>query len=130
MQLDQTIRVRYIKAVENLLAETLALDEKEFAVQEKIWSQLVTTNNTDQPYWQKFLETGVRDGYLARWISILLAPSETLRPYAWPTDITIPKQTAEDLLTVLDGRENATRLKEFMTRLCELNASFDMTHAW
>ena len=130
MQRDP-IRARYTDAVENLLAETLDINVNELIVQDKVWTQLVEIHNTDSQYWEKFLETTVHDGYLARWISVLLAPSETLRPYAWPTGVTIPDaKTVTDLLTALDHRRNAPRLKEFVAKLRELNTSFDILCIW
>lgn len=126
MQRDP-VRAQYADAVQSLLIETLGLSEKESTMQEKVWIQLVEMHSTDPRYWADLLRTSVHDGYLARWISILLAPKEDLRPYAWPTNVTIPDTNAEKLLAVLTRRRNSKKLQEFVTKLRELNASFEMT---
>ena len=128
MQRDPAVRALYAKDVGNLLDEILGIDVHEFFLQQRVWAQLVEIYSRDLQHWEKFLETTVHDGYLARWISILLAPDETLRPYVWPTDITIPKKTAEDILAILKEKGNTDRLQEFTIKLCEINTPFDVTH--
>lgn len=130
MQLTPLVQAQYVIEVKKLLTEILQLDEDEFNAQEKLWCQTVKTWCHDaQEYWEEFLASSVQDGYHARWISILLAPNEALRPYVWPTGITIPEKTAEDLLTLLKEKGNADRLQRFIIKLRELNASLDVTHA-
>ncbi len=126
MQRDP-VKAQYADAVQSLLIETLDLGEKECTVQAKVWIQFVEMHNSNPQHWADLLRTSVHDGYLARWISILLAPREDLRPYVWPTNVTIPDTNAEILLAILEKRRNAAKLKEFVARLQVLNTSYNMT---